>query len=86
MIEQSTLKLIAIIIKKKLEEGLICMPYIASNRQLVEILTKGLPRVNFEGLLIKLGMIDIHASCTNLRESIEESESLMEIGSAILGN
>lgn len=44
-------------IREKWEEGLICMPYIASNRQLANFLTKGLPQVNFEGLITKLGMI-----------------------------
>ena len=36
------------------------MPYIVSNGQLANILTKGLPRVNFEGLITKLGVIDIY--------------------------
>jgi len=48
-------------IKEKLEEGLICMTYVASNGQLADFLTKGLPRVKFEDLLVKLGMLDIYA-------------------------
>ena len=48
-------------IKEKLEEGLTWMPYIKSSRLLADFLIKGLPRVNFEGLSSKLGMIEIHA-------------------------
>ena len=30
-------------IKEKIEEGLVCIPYITSKGQLVDFLTKGLP-------------------------------------------
>ena len=43
-------------IKEKLEEGLICMPYIPTEEQAVDILTKGLPKKQFDKLVSKLAM------------------------------
>ena len=48
-------------IKEKLEEGAICMPFVPSAQQIVDILTKGLFRSNFELLTSKLGMTNIYA-------------------------
>ena len=39
---------------------LISMSYIASNRQLVDFLTKGLSQVNFDGLITKFTIINIY--------------------------
>ena len=47
-------------IKEKLEEGRVKLVYISSNHQIVDILTKALPRITFGNLKSKLGMIDIH--------------------------
>lgn len=47
-------------IKEKLESSLIHLPYVPSEEQVVDILTKGLPVKRFEELASKLGMWDIH--------------------------
>ena len=46
-------------IKEKIEEGIICMPYIPTSEQIADVLTKGLPREQFENLIVKLAMEDI---------------------------
>ena len=48
--------------KEKLDVGIICMPFVPSNQQTADILTKSLARPIFECLTSKLGMIDIYAS------------------------
>ena len=48
-------------IKEKLEEGAICMPFVPSTQQIVNILTKGLFRSIFELLTSKFGMMNIYA-------------------------
>ena len=45
-------------IKEKLE-GLICMPYIPTEDQAVDILTKGLPKKQFDKLVSMIAMEDI---------------------------
>ena len=45
-------------IKEKLK-GLICMPYIPTEEQAADILTKGLPKKQFDKLVSKLEMEDI---------------------------
>ena len=42
-------------IKEKLEEGLICMPYIPTKEQVADILTKGLPKKRFDKLVKQVG-------------------------------
>jgi hypothetical protein len=42
-------------IKEKLDNGLICTPFISSKDQLADILTKGLPSVVFQNIVGKLG-------------------------------
>ena len=49
-------------IKEKLEEGVVCMPYVPSEHQLANILTKGLNSLMFHDLVFKLGMEDIYSS------------------------
>ena len=49
-------------IKEKLENGLICTPYIPTKGQLADILTKGLPTQSFQTILSKLGMRNIYSS------------------------
>ena len=46
-------------IKERLENGLIGMPYIPTIEQVVDILTKGLPKKQFDDLVSKLAMNDI---------------------------
>ena len=44
-------------IKEKLDSGLICTPYVSSQENLADILTKGLMNnKNFESIVSKLGM------------------------------
>ena len=49
-------------IKEKLEEGVVCMSYVPSEHQLVDILTKGLNGSMFQDLVFKLGIEDIYSS------------------------
>ena len=49
-------------IKKKLEEEVMCMSYVPSEDQLVDILTKGLNSSMFHDLVFKLGMENIYSS------------------------
>ena len=46
-------------IKEKLDSGIICLPYILTAEQVEVILTKGLPKKQFENLISKLAMEDI---------------------------
>ena len=48
-------------IKEKLENGVICMPFIPSEQQTTDVLTKGHFRPKFESFINKLGMINIYA-------------------------
>ena len=48
-------------IKERLEEGVVCMSYVPSEHQLVDILTKGLNSSMFHDLVFKLGMEDIYS-------------------------
>jgi hypothetical protein len=45
-------------IKEKLDQGIICMPYVSSSNQLADILTKGLPEKLFSSLCCKMGIYD----------------------------
>lgn len=47
-------------IKENLEMGVICIPFVKSEDQTADILTKGLFKPVFECLVHKLGMIDIY--------------------------
>ena len=48
-------------IKEKLEEGVICVPFLPSSQQIADVFTKGLLRQNFEYFVSKLGMMNIYA-------------------------
>ncbi|KAE8669914.1 Long chain base biosynthesis protein 1 [Hibiscus syriacus] len=48
-------------IKEKLDNGLICTPYVTIGNQVADILTKGLPGKDYQKLTDKLRMEDIHA-------------------------
>jgi len=43
-------------IKEKIESWLICIPYVPTEEQLADILTKGVQNPSFKGILDKLGM------------------------------
>jgi hypothetical protein len=45
-------------IKEKLDQGIICMPYVSSSNQLADILTKGLSEKIFSSLCCKMGLYD----------------------------
>ncbi|KAK4258317.1 hypothetical protein QN277_007775 [Acacia crassicarpa] len=47
-------------IREKVEDGIICLSYIPTELQLVDILTKGLPEDKFEGFVCKLDMMSIY--------------------------
>ncbi|CAL9149610.1 unnamed protein product [Musa hybrid cultivar] len=49
-------------IKEKIEEGIVFVSYIPIEKQLANILTKGLQKSSYEDLTSKLGMIDIFKS------------------------
>lgn len=48
-------------IKEKLEKGIIQMPYVLFEKQVSDLLTKGLATRRFEDLVCKLGLMDIHS-------------------------
>ena len=48
-------------LKEKLDLGILNISYVPSRCQVADILTKGLPTTQFEDLVSKLGMIDIHS-------------------------
>ena len=47
-------------IKKKLEDGSICVPYIPSSQQVADVLTKGLLKQSFDACVSKMSLIDIY--------------------------
>ncbi|KAJ4713234.1 Retrovirus-related Pol polyprotein from transposon TNT 1-94 [Melia azedarach] len=49
-------------IKEKIEEGIICVPFVRSEDQLADVFTKGLPTQHFWKILSKLGIHDIFKS------------------------
>ena len=48
-------------IKEKLDNGLICPPYVSIESQLANILVKGLASAWFQEIIIKLGMDNIYS-------------------------
>ncbi|KAL0546638.1 hypothetical protein IC582_016550 [Cucumis melo] len=48
------------IIKERLDNRSICIPYISLSQQVADVLTKGLLRTNFDFCVSKLGLIDIY--------------------------
>lgn len=48
-------------IKEKLDSGLICTPYVSTEGQLADILTKGLASHSFQTITSKLGMENIYS-------------------------
>ena len=60
MIEPNMWRLI-VTIKEKIDQEIIELSYIATEQQTTDILTKAIPRVQFDVLMSNLGMIDIHS-------------------------
>ena len=58
MIEQNMSRLTHFI-NEKIEMGTICIPYLPRSEQIVDALTKGLPKKQFDRLIDKLAMEDI---------------------------
>ncbi|PON73769.1 hypothetical protein PanWU01x14_056570, partial [Parasponia andersonii] len=48
-------------IKEKIESRILQMAYTPTQLQVADVLTKALPRIKFEELISKLGMIDIYS-------------------------
>ena len=48
-------------IEEKLDSGLICTPFVSTNNQLANVLTKRLSSTVFQDIVSKLGMADIHS-------------------------
>lgn len=48
-------------IQEKLDSYFICTPYVSSQDNVANLLTKGLNNNNFEKIISKLEMIDIHS-------------------------
>lgn len=48
-------------IKEKMGNGLICITFVTTGKQLADILTKGVPIALFHSFLDKLGMQNIFA-------------------------
>lgn len=48
-------------IKEKLDNGLICTPYVPNSSQLADVLTKGLNNPAFKTIITKLGMDNIYS-------------------------
>ncbi|KAL6344327.1 hypothetical protein AAG906_037905 [Vitis piasezkii] len=46
--------------KEKIDDGIINLGYMLTTLQTIDILTKDLPRVNFEEMKSKLGMLNIY--------------------------
>ncbi|KAL5732677.1 hypothetical protein ACOSQ2_032369 [Xanthoceras sorbifolium] len=46
-------------IKEKLDTGIIYIPYVTTTEQVADVLTKGLPKKQFDDLICKLAMEDI---------------------------
>jgi hypothetical protein len=48
------------LIKKKLDNGLICTPFVPTSDQLADVFINGLSAAAFQRLICKFGMDDIH--------------------------
>lgn len=55
-------------IREKIQEGIVRSVHVTSKEQLADILTKGLPRIQHEYLVGKLGVLNVFAP-TSLRSN-----------------
>jgi hypothetical protein len=49
-------------IKDKLDEGIVCMPFVGTKEQIADVFTKGLSITDFSNVIDKMSMINIYAS------------------------
>jgi hypothetical protein len=49
-------------IKNKLDEDIVCMPFVGTKEQIADVFTKGLNITDFSNLIGKIIMINIYAS------------------------
>jgi hypothetical protein len=49
-------------IKDKLDEGIVCMSFVGTNEQIVDVFIKGLNITYFSNIIDKMSMINIYAS------------------------
>jgi hypothetical protein len=49
-------------IKDKLDEGIVCMSFVGTNEQIVDVFMKGLNITYFFNIIDKMSMINIYAS------------------------
>jgi hypothetical protein len=49
-------------IKDKLDEGIVCMSFVGTNEQIVDVFMKGLNITYFSNIIDKMSMINIYAS------------------------
>jgi hypothetical protein len=61
MIELNIWRLIGFI-KDKLDEDIVCMPFVGTKKQIADVFTKGLNNTNFSNVIDKMSMINIYAS------------------------
>jgi hypothetical protein len=49
-------------IKDKLNEGIVCMPFVGTKEQIADVFTKGLSITDFSNVISKMNMINIYVS------------------------
>jgi hypothetical protein len=49
-------------IKDKLDEGIVCMPFVGTKEQIADVFIKGLSITDFSNVIGKMSMINIYAS------------------------
>jgi Reverse transcriptase (RNA-dependent DNA polymerase) len=49
-------------IKDKLDEGIVCMPFVRTKEKIADVFTKGLSITDFSNVIDKMSMINIYAS------------------------
>jgi hypothetical protein len=49
-------------IKDKLDEGIVCMPFVGTKEQITDVFTKGLSITDFSNVIDKISIINIYAS------------------------
>ena len=63
-------------IKEELDNGLICTPFVSTNNQISDILSKGLSNKFFEHLLFKMVIENIHSPNMNGKYPLQSNVKL----------